>query len=193
MSASFRDTEDVFAYMQLNLVQATFRGEPQRFLKKSAFDIITTKQNIRLVIDEEESLYLNEEELDTLVDQVARKGKRLFATCVQGSIPMTCLKLLLEKGLTDADMPLAKDHCPGTSPKRNFVSSFIPNQALFNTAYFELDGYQDLKGLTKPIEHDENKLIGRGAFGSVYEVHVHPGYSSFADVSILAFVYGPSS
>ena len=182
MSPKFTNTEDVFTYIQNNITQTTFRGEKQRFLKKTAFDEITSKQTIRLVAEEDETLFMNDEQLDKFVNQVARDGKRMFATCVQGILPMTCLQLLLESGLTDANMPLTKEDYPGKQPKRNFVSSFIPNQALFNTAYFHLDAFQDLTGLTKPIDYEKSKLIGKGAFGAVYNIQIHAEHRSFVSV-----------
>lgn len=181
----FMDTDDVFTYIQRNLVQTTFRGEQQRFLRKLAFDEITTKQTIHLVAAEDEALFLDEDDLGQFVGRVARDGKRLFATCVQGSLPMTCLQLLLESGLTDASMPLTEEDFPGRKFKRSFVGSFLPNQALFNTAYFHLDSIQDLSGLTKPIDHDETKMIGKGAFGAVYTVKIHVEHRSFPSVGSL--------
>jgi hypothetical protein len=182
MSPRFTDIDDVFTYIQSNIAQTIFRGEQQRFLKKTAFDEITSKQTIRLVAEKDEALFMNEEQLDQFVNQVARDGRRMFATCVQGSLPMTCLQLLLGSGLTDANMPLTKEDYPGKQLKRNFVSSFIPNQALFNTAYFHLDAFQDLTGLTKPIDYDKSNLIGKGAFGAVYNIQIHAEYRSFVSV-----------
>lgn len=185
MPPTFANIDDVFTHIQGNIVQTIFRGEQQRFLRKAAFDEITTKETIRLVAVEDEALFLDEETLDQFVDRVAKDGKRLFATCVQGSLPMTCLQLLLENGLTDKNMPLTKDDFPGKKLKRNFVGSFLPNQALFNTAFFDLDKIQDLTGLTKPIIHDENRLIGKGAFGAVYTIQIHAEHRSFTSVCSL--------
>ncbi|KAH6639406.1 kinase-like domain-containing protein [Boeremia exigua] len=181
MRVQFEDTEDVFKYIQENVVQTVFRGEPQRFLRKAALDEVTSKETILLVTSDDEDVFLDEDGLERFADQVVKFGRQMFATCVQGSLPMTCLQLLLENGLTDTDMPLTEDNFPGSKKtKRRFVGSFIPNQALFSTAYFHLDSFQDLTGLTKPIDHDESTLIGKGAFGAVYTVQIHEEHRAFA-------------
>lgn len=125
---------------------------------------------------------MDEKSLDEFVDRIFKNGKRLFATCIQGSLPMTCLKLLLENGVTDSNMPLSEEDFPGKKLKRHFVGSFLPNQTLFNVAFFELDEVQDLTGLTKPIVYDENRLIGKGAFGAVYTIQILNEHRSFTSV-----------
>ncbi|KAJ4355046.1 positive regulation of MDA-5 signaling pathway [Ascochyta clinopodiicola] len=184
MRPAFADVDDVFTYIQSNIRQTMFRGEQQHFLRKSAFDEITTRETVHLVASEDEDLFMDEKSLDQFVDRIFKDGKRLFATCVQGSLPMTCLQLLLENGLTDSNMPLSKEDFPGKKLKRNFVGSFLPNQTLFNVAFFELDEVQDLTGLTKPIDHDENRLIGKGAFGAVYTIQIHSEQRSFTSGNI---------
>ncbi|KAJ8110297.1 hypothetical protein OPT61_g6826 [Boeremia exigua] len=179
MSPQFTDVDEVFNHIQTNMEQTTFRGERQRFLKQSAFEEITTEETIRFVAKNDDIFWANNEQLDKFVDQVVCRGKRLFATCIQGGVSMNCLRLLLDRGSTDADMPLTKDDCPGTTFKRSFVSCFVPNQAFFTTAYFHMDQFQDMEGLTKPIDYDENRLIGKGAFGSVYKIQIHDEHRSF--------------
>ncbi|KAF2623989.1 kinase-like protein [Macroventuria anomochaeta] len=178
-SPIFADTYQVFTYIQHNLSETVFRGERQKFLPKSALDNVTKKDTIKLVASEDESLFLEEKDLDEFVEHVGRDGPRLFATCVRADLPMSCVLLLLNKGFTDADMPLSEDDCPGPRLRKRFVSSFVPNQSLFNTAYFDLDTIQILDNLTKPIAFDESKSLGKGAFGTVFTIEIHPEHRSF--------------
>ena len=62
------------------------------------------------------------------------------------------------------------------------LGSAFAYESLFHTAYFDLETDQDLNNLTKPINYDESHVIGKGAFGAVYDIQIHPDQRSFSSV-----------
>ncbi|KAH7359965.1 kinase-like domain-containing protein [Pyrenochaeta sp. MPI-SDFR-AT-0127] len=180
MATIFSDTDKVFEFMEENMVILNFRGEDQEFLPRSAFEQVTTKDVIRLAALEPHDFLWTDQALENFVDRVYEQGRIMFATCfyAQG-LTMNILKGLLDQGLTDADIPLPRNACANTKLKR-YVSAFRDNQKRFYVADFQKNSYQDLDGITKPINFEEkpSNLLGRGAFGEVWSIKLHSEHHS---------------
>ncbi|KAF9693554.1 hypothetical protein EKO04_008240 [Ascochyta lentis] len=183
MAPKLENVTQVSDYMDEHMTETVFRGEKQVFLPKPDFDIVSSESVIRSLVSNDEELYLGQLEKEELVQRIYREGRKMFATCVFGDLPLTCLKALFEDGLSDAKFPFDEDDCPGQISKRKFRASFIRNQKLFSPAYLEMDSEQNWDGrVTKPIEYDESKseLLGQGAFGDVYRIRIHCSQRSFS-------------
>jgi hypothetical protein len=182
-------------YMNEHMEDIEFRGETQEFLPRPSFDIVTAESVIRHIVKQDGHLFLGEQEREALIKRIAKYGRKMFATCVYGGLPMTCLKALFDDGLDDGQFPFKLNDCPGQKDKQAFRVSFLKNQKLFNPAYLSMDSEQDWDiRITKPIEYNENKssLLGQGAFGNVYRIYIHPEQRSFSSVchlSCLIIVY----
>ncbi|KAF1928584.1 kinase-like protein [Didymella exigua CBS 183.55] len=105
----------------------------------------------------------------------------MFATCIYAELSLTCVKALFDHGLNDYKFPFKEEDCPAHEEKGKFKSKFLQNQKLFNPPYLRLNSTQIWNNLTaKPLQLDEGKLLGRGAFGDVYKVWIHPDQRSFS-------------
>lgn len=184
-SPKFANTSEILDYIDENMKEVKFRGVEQKFLPRPHLDSITTKDVIRVVIAKEEGFYLAQQKLEELVEEIYQKGRKMFATYVYSTLPLTCLVALLEDGLSDKRFPFSFEDCPRQYPKREFRSKFLQNQKYFHTAYFDISSEQTLDGgITIPIEHDEGHeaLLGEGAFGQVFRIDIHDGQRSFSSV-----------
>jgi hypothetical protein len=185
MSTTLTDAGQVCNYINTKLVEMDFRGEPQSFLPAPDFDVITAEDVVRAVIWKDQESYLGEQERENLVRRILKEGRKMFATCVYGGLPMTCLEGLFQDGLSDGKFPFKIENCPGQKNNQRFRSSFINNQKTFNVAFFRLSVEQTLdRNISKPISYDESDeaLLGEGAFGQVYEISIHPSQRSFSSV-----------
>ncbi|KZM23618.1 uncharacterized protein EKO05_0007461 [Ascochyta rabiei] len=183
MDPKLENAAEVLDYMDEHMATTEFRGETQKFLPNPNFDIVTSERVIRNLVSKDRQLYIGELENEEFVHRVRREGRKMFATCIFGEFPLTCLKALFEDGLSDAKFPFEEKDCPGQIKKRKFCGSFIGNQKLFNPAYLHTNSEQKWDGrVTKPIEYSESKsaLLGQGAFGDVYEIRIHPSQRSFS-------------
>lgn len=185
MTGELKNAAQVLEYMEKHLAKTTFRGEDQKFLPAPEFDKITSESVIRRLVQNGDNLYLGPGEEDDFVRKTYREGRKMFATCIFGELPLSCLKALFESGLSDANFPFEERDCPGQVNKRQFRKEFLGNQKLFNPAYFQMNSEQKWDGrVTKPVDYDEGKaaLLGQGAFGDVYRIHIHPSQRSFSSV-----------
>lgn len=187
MAAPLKDFDQVPDYMDENMATTMFRGEEQKFLPKPNFDVVTAENVVRHLVSKDEELYLGLQEKEEFVKKIVLQGRKIFATCVFSDMPLTCVKALFEDGLTDAKFPFDEAACPGMKSKRKFRNSFIPNQKLFNPAYFDMDSEQDWDNrITKPIDFHEctTSLLGHGTFGNVYKIWIHRDQRSISSVSL---------
>ena len=183
-------TSQVLDYMDNNMQEVHFKGVSQRFLPRSHLDIVTTKDVMHVVIKEAKGFYLGQQTREDLVEKLHRNGRKMFATCVYGTLSLTSLVALLEDGLSDERFPFKPEDCPGQCSKREFRQLFLENQKFFHTAYFGKSSEQNLDGgITIPIDHDEGDkaLLGEGAFGRVFEIGIHEDQRSFSSVRQLLF------
>lgn len=185
MLPTFENVLQVRAYANDHIAQTEFRGEEQEFLPTPDFNIITAESAIRAVVWNDEKLFLGQQEREALVSKIMQEGRKMFATCVYSSLPMTCLKALFDDGLSDRKFPFKIGDAPGQKDNQKFRAAFIKNQKLFNVAFFERSSEQSLDGgIRKPIDYDESEdaMLGRGAFGEVYKIGIHPSQRSFTSV-----------
>ncbi|CAO2658700.1 Nn.00g064230.m01.CDS01 [Neocucurbitaria sp. VM-36] len=184
MSPPFSDTEEVYEFMQDNMVKDwRFRGVIQEFLPKPALDKVTTKEVIELVVSKDDKFFLTGQALEDFVAKVHEEGTIMFVTCFFAALDMNVLKALLDIGLTDKDLPLTEECCANHKLKRRPIfTAFRDNQKRFHTAYLGLNSNQNLDGITVPINFDEDLsyLLGRGAFGDVWDVEIHKDHRSFS-------------
>lgn len=190
MTTTFLTADAVEQFIIDSMVKTyTYRGEQQKFLPRGALEQITTREVINLVAIKDKNLYLNEEDLERFIDQVHQRAPKLFATCVFAELPMSYLKGLLDHNISDANFPLTETHCTMQNLARKF-ERVIDTQKKFFVPYLRMNSTQVLDNITKPI-HFENEecLIGRGAFGNVYEVAIHKDHRSFSCVSTCLYHY----
>lgn len=175
--------EDVLDYMDKHMATTKFRNAKQTFLPKANFNAVTTEDVIRLLVSRDKELHLSQQAQDEFVKRVVREGRKMFATCIFSEMSLTCVQALFEDGLSDDKFPFEESDCPGLVHKRTFRNSFLVHQSRFNTVYFDLNSEHEWDDLiTKPIDFDESLLLGEGAFGHVYEIHIHGGQRSFSSV-----------
>ncbi|KAF3052407.1 hypothetical protein E8E11_001850 [Didymella keratinophila] len=175
--------DDVIEYMDSHMTTVTFRGEEQTFLPRPNFDLVTSEAVIRSCVSRDGNLCLGHQEQNDFVHKICTEGRKMFATCVYGELPLTCVKTLFESGLTDAKFPFREEDCPLQKYKRRFKACFLENQKLFNSAYLDLNSEQEWDGrVAKPVGLDERRssLLGQGAFGDVYKIWIHPDQRSFS-------------
>jgi hypothetical protein len=187
---TLNNKNDVRTFIRSNTVNYKFRGQPQKFLPKSALDTITARNVIRQIIAQDKKIILNNQEQEQLVNRVFRNGRKLFATCVDIDKSMKYLKAMLDNGLTDASLPLGEDKFGSLSQKGGFVDSFVAAQKRFHTIFLDesfqklIDDISDRFSIPIHFEEIEAHFKGEGAFGSVYQVKIHPDQRSFPCVSM---------
>ncbi|ORY12267.1 kinase-like domain-containing protein [Clohesyomyces aquaticus] len=173
---------DWWQFIEDRTVTYNFRGHDQEFLPKDALEEVTARQNIEEAVLRDANLRLNPQERNKLIDTISTKAPKLFATCLYCNFPMKFLKGLLDTGRTDGSLPLAKGDCPDPEYERGFKTTFWGNQKRFNAPFFPLDFHKSLAvGVPIPIQFDEEpeNLKGKGAFGVVSKVRIHPSHHSF--------------
>lgn len=185
MAPALDNKKEVRAFIKEHTVTYKFRGTPQRFLPISALDAVTQREVIRHVLEQDEKITLSDREHDELIERIYDKGRKLFATCVMCG-KMKYLKAMLDNGLTDADLPLNETKFGVLAKKGEFVDNFMENQKRFNTIFFPKDDIQNLDDdnsdrFTIPIHFEEKdgNRKGRGAFGEVWMIKIHPDQRSF--------------
>lgn len=93
----------------------TIRNEIHKLMKSAGsklyipcaeFNIITSSLILRQVIVEDSNLNMGPEEKETFVKRVQRDARRLFLMFTDAKLGMSCLKELMDKGWSDARLPL---------------------------------------------------------------------------------------
>lgn len=190
MATTFLTADAVDQFIVDRMVTYTFRGESREFLPRGALDQITTREVISLVAISDSSLLLNKKDRERFIDQVHQRAPKLFATCFFAPLSMSFLKGFLDHNISDANFPLKASHCTMPHLVKSF-RSVIDKQHKFFVPYLGMNFTQVLDNITKPIHFDESEecLLGRGAFGNVYEVAIHKDHRSFSCVSTFSCLY----
>ncbi|KAF2635940.1 hypothetical protein P280DRAFT_522706 [Massarina eburnea CBS 473.64] len=186
MDTKFNSKSDVYDYMEDNMFTCKFRGTPHEFLPRSHLETVTGKSTIERVVKGDDLIMLNSRELSVFVEQVHLHGRRLFAICVYCDISMGALKVMVDNGLTDTRLPLGNDDFGSLDRHRGIVKVFTANQKHFNTAFFlenriqELDDRISYRSIPIDFEECPANFKGRGAFGEVWKVKIHPDHRGFS-------------
>lgn len=191
MADSPTNTQELWDYMFNHMRNdMDFGSIDQDFLPRTAFEAATSRDVIRKIVAQDEELFMTTKDQEDFVRNVYQHGRKLFAICVYSELPMTCLKTLLDDKITDAMIPITGDQCRSIKHKKKIVTTFLPNQKRFHSAYFAMDDMQSLtKGMSIPIDYSTSKSkLGKGSFGDVWKVQIHPDHCGFSSVSISAFV-----
>jgi hypothetical protein len=186
MATVIRNTEQAANLMHSSMETMVFRGEPQVFLPGSILLRVVTKEVILDYISQGNNLFPDYSQQDVFVERVIRKTPKIFAICVLGELSVSDFKSLVDLKLTDENLPLDESHRPETCTERRFSQRFIEHQKKFNTVFFKLSSYHSLNSnWSKPIRFDEDpsNRIGKGAFGEVWSIELHPDHRAFSSVS----------
>jgi hypothetical protein len=123
------------------------------------------------------------------VDRIHQHGRKIFATCVYAKASLKNLRVMLENGITDKNLPLDEDEFQSLNEQDEFVDAFVNNQAKFNVLFFHEGETKDLTNcelsrLSVPIIHKEglDDELGEGAFGMVWKISIHRDYHNFVSV-----------
>ncbi|KAF2184448.1 kinase-like protein [Zopfia rhizophila CBS 207.26] len=181
------DQDETFAqstarYMSDSMVKLVFSHASQEFLPKGALKKVTDKAVIERVVSEDQDFCRHIQDLAGFVRKVHDEAAKLFAICLYSIIqrPLEFLRDLLEANLTDARLPLARKDCPNFKRSRELEVQFLSNQKKFIVTYFDLAQHQDLDyNASMPVEYIKEYQLGKGAYGKVYEVRIHPDQHGF--------------
>lgn len=195
--------------------ETNFLGED--FVPRKVIEHIFDKPTVTRLIEEDTSLPNQLFESDEcpwasredFTDYVYLNGVQLFALCVYASVSLKCLYHLLRPCLSDdtqriplIQRTLTKSDCP-TSIKSFEFDRLIQLQSKFNAHIFSFSSNSprnahsslDAKEVV-PLQYKgsrEEAYIGRGAFGVVYRVQIHPDHHYFDPVSTRKYSKARSS
>ncbi|KAL8792076.1 MAG: hypothetical protein Q9195_005331 [Heterodermia aff. obscurata] len=151
-----RVSEEAFAKAKrleiYNLMKTAFDGS--KYLPQSDLEKVMSKDMVRGVITDDSTVQLVEKE--TFIEEVSKRAPKLLTMCVLAGMQMSCLKLLLEKGLNDNTKSMKEEHCCHKKCAQDFATL--------------LQWYRGLNAATflQPGQHQ------RLAKGTVVPVHYHP-------------------
>jgi hypothetical protein len=175
------DPDSLSGFIDDNWKKYNFKENPQQFLPRKALDEATTIPIIEEFVRRGD-LGLSPSEAVSFAHRVNSGAPKLFILCIYCDLGMKFLKGLIDKQLTDDNLPLSANDCPIPKQQRHFNSAFLTNQKCFKVATFNMNSDQALNNTcTIPIEHTDNRksLLGKGAFGEVYKIKIDKDYYSF--------------
>jgi serine/threonine protein kinase len=171
-------TLTLFRYMSGSMVTG-FREK--KFLPQQALAMVTAKEVIDRVIDDDELLDNVTEAKDTF-----HFVPKLFAICVYCALPMAFLRKLLQRGFGDPDLPLKSSQCPDQAHQQLFETAFLLNQSSFLVATFDLNKSMAVPSdWVVPIKYNKKIKCGKGGFSVVYPVRIHPDHQTFLKVFLF--------
>ena len=165
------------------------------YLPRSELEKLFSKDQVRELIYGDESLSKSlgpsiKKSKDEMVEKVLLFAQRLFAVCVWIDRPLILLKLLLDKGLTDTDLPLESHDRPEFLMETHF-EHIAKVQGRFCVLDFFDNGpdgdkfYPVPHNMTVPISfRDPEDKLGEGAFGQVFRAQIHSDHHRFPSVSL---------
>lgn len=116
-----------------NLMRSCDGG--QFYIPRAELYSITSRPIVRQIIVEDANLCLGSDEKEAFIERVPSDARRLFLMIIDAKLGMSCLKELLDKGCSDADLPLKSGLFCHASCKADF-RSLIRGQGSFMAAEF---------------------------------------------------------
>ncbi|KAL8897538.1 MAG: hypothetical protein Q9207_007169 [Kuettlingeria erythrocarpa] len=122
---------------------AATKGDEIYSLRREAdLNLISSRETIRKVIEEDKPAGMSVAGTDQLVSSIFGNARILFAMCVDARLRMACLKVLMDKGFDDTKFPVRKD------------DRFANWQGSFRAAEFNLLGvHQDFDAKVVVLLH----------------------------------------
>ena len=150
------------------LMESTFDGS--KYLSRSDLLRVASKDMVREFITRDTTVQPVDKE--KLIQEACERAPKLFTLCVLARIRMSCLKVLLEKGLDDNTDPLEEEHQCHEKCRPDFGLLLWHYKAFNAATFFRIGEHQELRrGTVLPIHyHPEvedpifsNDQVTRGA------------------------------
>ena len=182
--------------------EAETNFEEKEYIPRKVIQRIFDEETINRLIDDDMSLeddmfgpHCTWKTRKEFVQSVVQNGVELMALCVHCGIDLACLYQFLSRYVNDKDwgLPLynrsLKDEDrPACVTPRKFKDLRM-YQAYFKAHVFGLHTHTELqKWEVAPIAYvpsEKKAKLGRGGFGTVYKVKVHPDHHQFDPVSSM--------
>lgn len=120
-----------------SLMQQTFNEKD--YITRTDLKRVISMNTIRKIILETPPEGMKSQRQEDFVLHVQRMAPRLLAMCVYAKMNMTCLERLLEKGLSDASLPLDLNNCCHPDHREDF-RTLLSQQDRFMAAVFWVKG-----------------------------------------------------
>ena len=178
-------SEQVWDFIDFAIVDKSIKS--RRFLPRRALENASQRQIVLRVIKEDPTLdgvVTSIKEKEEFAEDVFSNARKLFLACIYCELPMRCLRMFLESSITDERLPLSEKECP-EDYKRVYKNAFLSSQHLFLAPSFELGRSRNFtydKIEIIPISYAESKPSGKGGFGSVYPITIHPDHHTLHPV-----------
>jgi hypothetical protein len=189
MSLDLEDLDRICLFLDESMVTYNFMGRSQTFLPRRALEIATQRCVIEAYLRRDQDLKLESLGFVAFLDRVYSYARKLFIICMYCDMGLPFLRSLINRHLSDKNLPLVPSDCPSPKYQRGFNSGFLRIQNHFNAAVFEKNSHQVLDD-TRPIPIElpgrVECLLRKGAFGDIYRIKIHKDQHSFSSVSICS-------
>ena len=127
-----------------------------QYIPRTDLERITSIDTIRQIINEDNSLFFPLQDKEAFIRVVQNTARTLLAICVYSSLEMRCLKVLIDKGLSDTTLPLKKsaEKCHSTGCGANF-KALLTHQGSFLAPMFNKMGehFKLEPGVALPMQY----------------------------------------
>lgn len=141
---------------EIHNLMKTKASNNECYIPRAELNVITSNLMIRRIVFEDAKLNMRRDEKNDFIQTVQISARRLLVMCVGASLEMSCLKELLDKGHTDAKLPLGNVQPCHTRCSANF-RGLINGQGSFMAAEFLTIGQHQKfsRHIVVPIHYKE--------------------------------------
>ncbi|MCJ1402111.1 hypothetical protein MMC11_005330 [Xylographa trunciseda] len=153
-----KEGEKSFASIKREEIEVLMKPslDGKEYIPRTDLERITSIDTIRQIIKEDKSLALSLQETDAFIHTVKHTARTLLAICVYSSLGMKCLKVLVDRGLRDASLPLKKstEKCHSMGCVADFKALLICQGRFLAPVFNELGEYKKLQsGVAIPMKY----------------------------------------
>lgn len=172
-------------YIKNVLKTRHFDNMTSQYLLPSDLNLLASHLNIKNIVESDKTIPSVEKDL--LVNEIERKGRRMFVICVAAGVTMDYLSIFLQHAATDAEIPFTEDKF-SEQPQdvRDNASDFNRFQYLVPQVLTNGDFAASYSSAGVPIELLSSSQgvdpLGSGVSGAVYKARLDADYCHISDV-----------
>jgi hypothetical protein len=164
-----------------NIAEANFRGGSSKYLLRSFINAIMTRHNIRMIIENDTTLTIQDDDKPALIKDIRKHGPRMFVIACYTGLRMECLRLMLRRPIQDRHPPINPNafnnpiYAADIDAFKQAQLHFLRQPSSFKQGNFARGNL--IAGTLIPINLNDSR--GTGTSGTVYEASINSRYYTF--------------